>query len=105
MGLAGIRVGYALAHREVVKVMLKAREPFPVNRAAQAGALASMEDTEFIQQTLELVGFKQHKTYTPLASLQDGGAAHDEAFEPGRWLLGIGDHDWNQFPNARILVS
>ncbi len=52
MGLAGLRVGYAVAHPAVVKAMLKAREPFPVNRIAQAGALAALDDVEFVRRTL-----------------------------------------------------
>ena len=54
MGLAGVRIGYAIASTEIVKVMLKAREPFPVNRIAQAGALASLEDKEFVAKTITL---------------------------------------------------
>jgi histidinol-phosphate aminotransferase len=53
MGLAGLRVGYAVAHPDVIRVMLKAREPFPVNRIAQAGALAALDDSDFIVRTLE----------------------------------------------------
>jgi histidinol-phosphate aminotransferase len=54
MGLAGIRVGYAMAHPDIVKVMLKAREPFPVNRPAQAGALAALDDVDFVRRTLQV---------------------------------------------------
>jgi histidinol-phosphate aminotransferase len=54
MGLAGLRVGYALAHQDVVNVMLKSREPFPVNIVAQAGAVAGMDDTDFINRTLDV---------------------------------------------------
>ncbi len=53
MGLAGMRLGYAMAHPEVVKVLLKVREPFPVNRIAQAGALAALDDAEFINRALQ----------------------------------------------------
>ncbi len=53
-GLAGLRVGYAIAQPEVTKLMLKAREPFPVNRIAQAGALASLDDADFVRRTLEV---------------------------------------------------
>jgi histidinol-phosphate aminotransferase len=53
-GLAGLRVGYAMADPAVVKVMLKAREPFPVNRIAQAGAGAALDDVAFIERTLEV---------------------------------------------------
>ncbi|HPB40350.1 MAG TPA: histidinol-phosphate transaminase [Flexilinea sp.] len=51
MGLASVRIGYAIAHKEIVQVMLKTREPFPVNRVAQAGALAAMDDKEFCDKT------------------------------------------------------
>jgi histidinol-phosphate aminotransferase len=54
MGLAGVRVGYCMAHPAVIKVMLKAREPFPVSRPAQAGALAALDDEDFVQRTLQL---------------------------------------------------
>ncbi len=52
MGLAGLRIGYAMAHPDVIGVMLKSREPFPVNRIAQAGALAALDDEEFVARTL-----------------------------------------------------
>jgi histidinol-phosphate aminotransferase len=55
MGLAAVRIGYAVAHESIIKTMLKAREPFPVNRLAQAGALASLDDDEFIQRSIEVV--------------------------------------------------
>jgi histidinol-phosphate aminotransferase len=54
MGLAGLRVGYALAQAELVRLLRKSREPFPVNRAAQAGALAALDDTEFYERTLQV---------------------------------------------------
>lgn len=54
MGLAGLRIGYAMAAADIVKAMLKAREPFPVNRIAQAGALAALEDTVFVEKTKKL---------------------------------------------------
>lgn len=53
MGLAGIRCGYCVASEEIVKAMMKAREPFPVNRVAQAGVMAALDDREFIQKTLD----------------------------------------------------
>lgn len=52
MGLAGLRVGYAMAHPDVINVMRKAREPFPVSGIAQAGALAALDDADFVNRTL-----------------------------------------------------
>lgn len=41
-GLAGLRVGYALAHGEVIQVLDRVRESYNVNRLSQAGALAAL---------------------------------------------------------------
>jgi histidinol-phosphate aminotransferase len=54
MGLAGLRVGYALAGAEIVRLLRKTREPFPVNRIAQAGALAALDDQDFRRRTLQV---------------------------------------------------
>lgn len=47
-GLAGARIGYALAAREVVACFDKFRLHFGVSRVAQAGALASLEQPAFL---------------------------------------------------------
>ncbi|UCG50614.1 MAG: histidinol-phosphate transaminase, partial [Candidatus Latescibacterota bacterium] len=41
--LAGLRIGYAIADKEVVEILNKMRQPFNVNRLAQAAALAALE--------------------------------------------------------------
>ena len=43
-GMAGARIGYAVAHREVAAAFDKVRNHFGVIRGAQAGALASLRD-------------------------------------------------------------
>src|SRR5574343_1925975 len=53
-GLAGLRVGYALASAEVADLMNRVRQPFNVNNLALAGALAALDDTEFLQASYEL---------------------------------------------------
>ena len=45
-GLAGLRVGYAVAPEEVVTAIGKVRRAFDVNSAAQEAALASMNAGE-----------------------------------------------------------
>lgn len=47
-GMAGARIAYAVAAPEVVVGMSKIRNHFGVNRVAQAGALASLEDPDFV---------------------------------------------------------
>ena len=52
-GLAGLRVGYGIGHPNVIAMMNQARNVFPVNRIAQAGAMAAMDDHGFHQLAVE----------------------------------------------------
>lgn len=51
-GLAGVRLGYAVATPEVLAPLLKVKEPFAVNRLAQAAGVAALEDDSFVDATL-----------------------------------------------------
>ena len=53
-GLAGLRVGYAMAHEQITDMMNRVRQPFNVNSIAQAAAVAALHDTDFVQKTYEL---------------------------------------------------
>ena len=56
-GLAGLRVGYAIAHPEVITALGKAHVPFSVNSVAQAAAVASLDaDDELLARTEAIVG-------------------------------------------------
>jgi histidinol-phosphate aminotransferase len=46
-GLAGLRVGYALASEEVIGLFDKVRDSYNVNRLSQAGALAALQDVAY----------------------------------------------------------
>jgi len=51
-GLAGLRVGYAVAPPLVVDMLARVRQPFNVNGLAQVGALAALDDTAHVERTL-----------------------------------------------------
>ncbi len=53
-GLAGARVGYALAHPKLVEVLNRVRLSFNPNSVGQAGATAALGDGEHLQKTLTL---------------------------------------------------
>ncbi len=56
-GLAGLRVGYAVAQPEIVSILEKVRQPFNVNALAMVGACAALQDPAFVkcsQKTNEL---------------------------------------------------
>ena len=46
-GLAGLRIGYAAADKEVANVINRIREPFNANLLAQEAALAALDDEEY----------------------------------------------------------
>ncbi len=54
-GMAGARIGYAIAHKDFVQAFQKIRNHFGVNRIAQAGALAALGDQAYLQTVLEKV--------------------------------------------------
>ena len=53
-GLAGLRVGYAIASAEVADLMNRVRQPFNVNNLAIAAAVAAIDDHQFIAESYEL---------------------------------------------------
>ncbi len=60
-GLAGLRVGYAIAHPTVADVMNRVRQPFNVNSIALEAAAAALEDMEFVAKSFagNLQGMRQ----------------------------------------------
>ena len=60
-GLAGLRVGYALAHPSVADVMNRVRQPFNVNAIALVAAAAALDDMEFVARSYadNLQGMRQ----------------------------------------------
>lgn len=53
-GLAGLRVGFALARAEVTDLLNRLRHPFNVNTLAQAAAIAALADDAFLQKSYEV---------------------------------------------------
>jgi len=54
-GMAGSRVGYAIARPEIISAFDRIRLHFNVNLVAQAGALASLGDMGFVQSVVKAV--------------------------------------------------
>jgi histidinol-phosphate aminotransferase len=54
-GMAGARVGYAIGAPGLISAFNKVRNHFGMNRAAQVGALAALEDTEWLAHVLDQV--------------------------------------------------
>ena len=52
-GLAGVRIGYAIGHPEVIATVDKTLVPFAVNALAQAAALAAIEHEAAIRRSVD----------------------------------------------------
>ncbi|MES1167000.1 MAG: aminotransferase class I/II-fold pyridoxal phosphate-dependent enzyme, partial [Pseudomonadota bacterium] len=53
--LAGIRVGYALAHPDIIGLLDRVRDSYNVNRLSQVAALAALEDPAYYEALIARV--------------------------------------------------
>ncbi|HKK21206.1 MAG TPA: histidinol-phosphate transaminase [candidate division Zixibacteria bacterium] len=53
-GLGGLRVGFAVGPDEVINALYKVKLPFEPNLLAQVGAIAALDDDEFLARTVKL---------------------------------------------------
>ena len=53
-GLAGLRIGFAMAQAELTDLMNRIRQPFNVNSLAQAAAIAALGDAEFLDRSYRM---------------------------------------------------
>ena len=53
-GLAGLRIGYAIAHPALINLLNRVRQPFNTNSLAQVAAVAALKDIDFIQRSYEV---------------------------------------------------
>ncbi len=52
--LAGLRVGYAVSHPQVADLMNRVRPPFNVNNLAMAAAVAALDDSEHLRESVAM---------------------------------------------------
>lgn len=56
--LAGLRVGYALGHPDLIEALIRVKDSFnsyPLDRFAEAGAIAAIQDQDYFEQTRQQV--------------------------------------------------
>ncbi len=89
-GIAGLRVGYGLMHKDVAALLDRIRQPFNVNVLAQAAAEASIDDQDhllktirnnelgkaFLTEALEKIGFKVLRSFTNFVLVDTGMEAN-----------------------------
>ena len=112
-GLAGLRVGYALASAEIADLMNRVRQPFNVNNLAIAAAVAALDDHPFVAESYELnrrgmeqlvaglqrVGLEHIPSYGNFVTFKagDGAAVNQKLLRQGvivRPIGGYGLPEW-----------
>jgi histidinol-phosphate aminotransferase len=68
-GLAGLRIGYGIASREIIDILNRLREPFNVNSMAQAAAVAVLGDETYYRNIAKDVGEQRQYLYRSLESM------------------------------------
>ncbi len=68
-GLAGLRVGYGIAKKEILSEMNKVRAPFNTNTLAQLAALSALNDQEHLRRSVEVNEQGKQFLYKQLDSL------------------------------------
>lgn len=53
-GLAGVRIGYGLAHESLIRELYKVKLPFEPSALAQAAGLGALADEEFLHKTVAM---------------------------------------------------
>jgi len=51
-GLAGLRVGYGIANKEIIDYMLRIKPPFNVGVVGQRAAMGALKDKEYLNQSI-----------------------------------------------------
>ncbi len=68
-GLAGLRVGYGVFPSSVAEVILKIKQPYNLNVAAQAAMLASLDDADRLRERVRLLIAEREEMLRALAEV------------------------------------
>jgi len=62
-GLAGFRIGYGFAHKDIISSMMKVKLPFEPSTPSQAAGLAALDDDVFLAKTRQFVEKGRQRFY------------------------------------------
>ncbi|MBM7564503.1 histidinol-phosphate transaminase [Paenibacillus sacheonensis] len=118
-GLASLRIGYGAAHVDLIRMVNQVREPFNTTRIAQAAAIASLADQDFVKSCRErnaegkaymykqfdrlgLPYFEAHGNFVMVDVKMPSGQAFDGLLRRGI----ISRARWKHYPNhIRITIG
>lgn len=69
-GVAGLRIGYGLLHRSLASQLMKIKQPYNVNTAAEVAARAALKDSAYYRKTIATIIRERKKMYAELKKLR-----------------------------------
>ena len=68
-GLAGLRAGYGIFPTNIVKYLMKIKQPYNVNAAAQVAMLESLKDIDYLRSTIKSIVDERERLLSKLGDL------------------------------------
>lgn len=68
-GLAGLRIGYGLIPAPIIQHLWKIKPPYNINMAANAAALASLEDLPYLMQNVGRITAERERIFAALQTI------------------------------------
>lgn len=65
-GLAGMRIGYALGHEELLEHIWKIKQPYNLNVASEAAAIAALDDLDYLRGNIARLITERERLATEL---------------------------------------
>jgi len=69
-GLAGLRVGYGFFPKNIVPYVMKIKQPYNINSAAQVAALESLKNIGYLQKTIDLIIAERQHLFDELSKFE-----------------------------------
>jgi histidinol-phosphate aminotransferase len=77
-GLAGLRVGYGIFPANLIKYLMKIKQPYNVNIAAQVAAIESLNDLDYLKKSVKAI-IRERGRLLPLLKKYDWLNVYDSA--------------------------
>ncbi len=68
-GLAGLRIGYGIFPTEIASYLMKIKQPYNINAAAQAAVLASLADIDYLRGNVAKIVAERERLFGKLREL------------------------------------
>ena len=117
-GLAGLRVGFGLMHADIADILNRVRQPFNVNSLAQAAAVASLTDDDFVAksyaanqagmlqltQGLDNLGLQYIKSYATVISfaIKNAATVNQQLLQHGIIVRPIANYEMPEYLRVSI---